>query len=279
MPNKTVIAQSPVSFGVDGRQTLMPLSALYFDADGALKAERWPGYAASKAVLDPYLDTLRARGVLTAGPAPAPSPALKIEAKYGGTASIVVGIRNVTPNANTPADSTADVTITETNTYELLTAATLKSRIGTAAGGGSSPGLVFVSSAGEPLLPKVMADTAMTAAAAGGPATLDVPKRGAAGTAFTLQSRDAGADATLTTVAISNVDAPGGTFTLVVKWTKLATGAKLNALKAAFAYSVNIEPPDGGFRTPSEGDVYLSGGADPVPARGAEKSTGIIPTS
>jgi hypothetical protein len=279
MPNKTVIAQSPVSFGVDGRQMLLPLSTLYFDAGGALKAERWPSYAANKATLDPYLDALRARGVLTAGPATAPNPALKVEAKHGGTASIVVIVANVAPNANTPADGTADVTVTETNTYELLTPGTLKSRVGTAAGGGSSPGLVFVSSAAEPLLPKVMAETAMAAVAAGGPATLEVPKRGAAGTAFSLQSRDAGADAILTTVAISSVDAPAGTFTLVVKWTKRVTVTKLSALKAAFAYSVSIEPPDGGIRTPSEGQQQLVGGADPVPARSAEKSTGIIPTS
>ena len=187
MPELPAVASSPLAFSsAEGKYFQVPLNAVYFDDNGALKADRWPLYVTHKKIVDPLLDTLRDAGVLTAGPEPPHKPAFSATAKTPGATGVLITIviANVNANAGNPPASTADVTVTETDTYTGLKPATLVATIGAAANGGTRPGLVFVNSVAAPVRPAAGAYP-MAAAALGSPATADIPKDGAAGTAFT----------------------------------------------------------------------------------------------
>lgn len=272
MPETPVVAQSPISFNVGGSHLMIPLSALYFNDQGKLKADRWPLYAANTATVDALLNRLSKGGVLRAGTKPATKPSFTATAVTAGTAvRIEIEISNSLADLLTPSNSKADFKTTETQTYTGLEPAKVKERIGTAAGGGKSPGLVFVSSAAAPDLPK-----AGNYPMVGDPAVVDVPKNAGAGTAFSLQSRAGGVSAALTAVEIKDVDAVGGKFTLISKWSKSSAGLAVSGLAAAIDYSVAITPPAGGYRAPVEGKINLAGGADAV-AVDAVKSSVIVP--
>jgi hypothetical protein len=265
MPELPAVASSPLAFSASGKYFLLPLNAVYFDAAGALKADRWPLYLTHKSIVDPLLESLRSAGVLAPGPEPPQKPAFTATAKTPGATgvTITIAIANVAPNAATPPSSTADVTVSETDTYTALQPATLVATIGAAANGGSRPGLVFVSSAGAPALPKA-GTYAMAAAAPGGPATADIPQDSGGGTAFTLETRDGGADAPLVSVEVKDVNAAQNSFTLVVTWTKVQNAVAMSGLAAAFAYAIDVQPPAGGFLAPAAGTTTLSGGSDAI---------------
>lgn len=177
MPGQ-VVANGPVAFSDgSGRAFSIPLSLLDFDANGAIRAERWPLYLAHQALLDVWLPYLQAQGVISEGEAAAPVEAMIITAKQAGAAgnTILLTIDNVRPN---PADNTIiifDATVTETSSYTGLTPATIKTVLGSVAGGGERPGLVFVSSAGDPQLPKEDSYP-LTGGGAGAASTVDIPK-------------------------------------------------------------------------------------------------------
>jgi hypothetical protein len=278
MPELPAVASSPIAFSsLDGKYFLLPLNAVYFDSTGTLKADRWPLYATHQAIVDPLLASLRNAGVLLPGPEPPHKPAFTATAKTPGASGVLItiDIANVAANAGTPPSSTADVTLKETDTYAALTPATLVQTIGSAANGGTRPGLVFVSSAGAPALPAAGV-YAMAAAAPGGPATADIPNNGAAGTAFTLQTRDGGADAPAVSVQIKDVNAAQGTFTLVVSWSKTQAALAMSGLAAAFAYVIDVQPPPGGFVAPAEGKTTLSGGSDAIAVNAVKASAVIV---
>jgi hypothetical protein len=266
MPELPAVASSPLAFSsTDGKYFLLPLNAIYFDDKGALKADRWPLYPTYKTIVDPLLDTLRTAGVLVPGPEPPHKPAFTATAKTPGATGVLITIdlAHVVANAGTPPASTADVTVAETDTYTALKPATLVQTIGSAANGGTRPGLVFVSSVAAPALPAAGVYP-LAAAAPGGPATADIPKNGAAGTAFTLQTRDGGADAILVSAQIKDVNVGQDTFTLVVTWKKTQNAIAMSGLAAAFAYGIAVQPPAGGFLAPAEGTTTLSGGSDAI---------------
>jgi|GEM_PF-5295550 len=265
MPETPVVAQSVISFNDSGKHLMIPLSALYFDANGALKADRWPLYATYQATVDPLLTRLLKDGTLRKGSTPAARPSFVATAVTPGATGVLIEIEisNVVPNSATPANSTADFKVTETDTYAGTEVGKLKDVVGTTANGGKRPGLVFVSSAGAPELPAA-GTYSMAAAAPGDPAKADIPKHSGGGTAFSLQTRANGADAVLTSVQIKDVDQANNKFTLVVKWTKTQSGQAMNGLGAALAYAVNVSAPAGGFLAPAPGKVVLTGGSDAV---------------
>ncbi len=266
MPELPAIAASPVPFSSsDGKYFLIPLNAIYFDANGALKADRWPLYATYKTIVDPLLAELLTEGVLLAGPEPPGKPAFSATAKTPGATGILVeiGVANVAPNQGNPPASTADVTVTEKDTYSGIASNKLVETVGNAANGGKRPGLVFVSSGNPPDLPQA-GTYAMAAANPGDPATVDIPKNGGGGNAFTLKTRDRGADAPKVSIDIKDVDATQNTFSLVASWTKTQNALAMSGLAGAFGYVVDIKPPNGGFLTPAEGKTTLSGGSDAI---------------
>ena len=249
---------------------MIPLSALYFDEAGGLKADRWPPYATYQALVDPLLARLRVAALLQPGPEPPIKPAFKAEAVTPGARGIriEVEIANVAPNAGDPSASTADFTIKEADTYEGVALSDLAAVLGSG-GGGTRRGLVFLAGAAPNQGPKA-GSYPMSAANPDDPARVDIPNEAEDATAFTLETRSGGPDAPLTTIDISDVDASNDTFTLEVTWTKTQNVA-MSALPAAFAHVLNITAPDGGFRAPAGGHTVLTGGSDavavdPVPA-------------
>jgi hypothetical protein len=269
MPELPVIASSPVAFSsADGKYFLIPLNAIYFDTNGVIKADRWPLYVTYKTIIDPVLTELVSDGAIVAGPEPPRKPAFTATAVTPGATGIgvTIDISTVVPNTATPPASTADFTVTETDTYTAIKPADLVDTIGKAANGGAHPGLVFVSSAGAPTLPKANVPGtpyAMAAAKANDPATVDIPDSGG-GTAFTLQTRAGGADAVLVTIDIKDVDSGKGVFTVVATWAKTQQAVAMSAVAAAFAYVLDIKPPASGFLAPAGGSIVLSGGSDAV---------------
>lgn len=260
MPETPVVAQSPVIFSTKGAHKMIPVTTLYFNDQGKLKADRWPGYAADAAVVDALLARLLNDGVLRKGDKPAPKPAFKATAVTGGAlVQIEIEIKNVVPDNATPPNSKADFTVTETETYLALDLATLKEKVGTSASNAKSPGLVFISSAGAPVLPK-----AAVYALAGDPAVKDIDKNAGGGAAFSVQSRAGGADAALTTVEIKDVDTGANTFTLIATWTKTAAATAVSAMGAQFPYVITVAAPAGGFLAPVAGKISLTGGSDPI---------------
>lgn len=278
MPELPAIASSPVAFSsVDGKYFLIPLNAIYFDTSGTLKADRWPLYATYKTIVDPLLGQLQNAGVLLAGPEPPHKPAFTATAKTPGASGILVtiDISNVTANSGNPSASTADVKVTETDTYADLAVNKLVETIGKVPNGGTRPGLVFVSSGTPPDLPKA-GTYAMAAANPGDPATVDIPKNAGAGTAFTLKTRADGADAPNVSIQIQNVDAVQNTFTLIATWTKSQNALAMSGLGAAFAYVVDIKAPASGFLAPAEGTTTLSGGSDAIAVDPVKASVVIL---
>src|ERR1041385_4687274 len=138
VPELPAVASSPIAFSSpDGSYFLLPLNDVYFDANGALKADRWPLYATYHGILDPFLATLQSEGVLRPGPEPPHKPAFTATAKTPGASGIrvTIDISNVIANAGNPPASTAKVIVTETDTYSGLKPDQLVDAIGNAANG------------------------------------------------------------------------------------------------------------------------------------------------
>jgi hypothetical protein len=265
-----------VLFNVNGTHLMIPLSAIYFDSNGVLKADLWPLFATYQASVVPLLQRLRDEGVLSPGQQAVAKPAFTATAITAGTvATLEITTANVVPDSATPANSKADFTVTETDLYTALEPATLKATLGETAGAGKRPGLVFVSSVAAPALPK-NGSYAAVAAAPGDPGAIKVPKNSGAGDAFELETRDVGADAILTSVDIKDTDAVAGKFTLVAKWSKTAPALAVSGVGAAFAYVITVTAPPDGFLAPGAGKVVLAGGADAIAVNPVKASATVL---
>ena len=275
MPDTPVVSQSPITLNVDGKHMMIPLSALYFDNSGTLKADRWPPYAANQGAVDALLARLQKQGSLKPGRQPAAKPAFTAVAITPGAGVLVeIEVSNVVPNKALPANSKADFKVKETDTYTAIEPGKLKDVIGIISGGGKRPGLVFVSSAGVPELPK-NGSYAMAAANAGDPGLAKIPKNNGQPDAFTLQTRSNGPDAVLTAIEIRDADVPSGKFTLIATWTKTSAAQLMSGLTGALGYALTVTPPDGGFLAPAEGKVTLSGGSDAIAIDAAKASATV----
>lgn len=272
-----VLANGPVTFTDDkGSQMAIPLPDLYFDATN-IKADKWPPYkdSASQAFkdsVDAWLQYLVRNGELVKDTQAVTGDAMLITAKSPGATgnSIKIVISNIRDDANVPPNKIFDVTVTETDSYSGLTPATIKDVIGTAAGTGTKPGLVFVSSAAAPALP-VAGDSPL----AGAPAKVKL-KQADASTAFEVQAKDADADGANTVVTIKNI--AGQSFDMVVVWNKTKTGIKASEMQTNFGYELAVAAPPSGttILTPAPGAIVLSGGAD---AQGPTKASVIVPAN
>lgn len=278
MSELPVVASSPVAFSsAELKYFLIPLSALYVDQSGVVKADRWPGYnALNSGIIAPLVAQLQSDGILVAGPAPQSKPAFSATAKTPGTTGVDVEITiaNVAANAGNPPASTADVTVTETDTYSGVAVDKLVDTIGSSANGGKRPGLVFVSSALPTGLPAA-GNYPMHAANPGDPATADIPLNAGGGNAFTLKTRDGGGDAPNVAIQIKDLDAVHNTYTLLARWTKIQNALAMTGLAAAFAFVVDIKAPSGGFLAPAESTTQLGGGSDAI-AIDAVKDSAVI---
>ncbi|HEX2039864.1 MAG TPA: hypothetical protein VHF47_09060 [Acidimicrobiales bacterium] len=270
MANTPAVLSAPIGF-VDsqGKEHLIPAAALSFDASNALQLAYGPLTGADLADATTFLEHLVSQGVIVAAAKPPPKVGLVITAKDPGSQTNNITL-SVTAVHDDPTDATTKLftaTVTETDTYTGLTPATLASVIGSTAGGGTRPGLVFVTTA-TPAAPKNGTYTL----GGTGPYTADVLKADNT-TAFTLEGKANDAEAKRTTVSVVN-DATGGTFTLTATWTKTATDIKVGDLAATFAYEITVAPAPGAaaLAVPAPGTVQLSGGSDAAAARPASAS-------
>lgn len=269
MANKPVVSSGPIEITDSlGKQVLIPLTALYFDSSGKIKAEQWPAYTANPALqapVDQWLAYLVKQGLITPGNIPAPKPAFQVEAKDPGSNgnTITVQISKVTADLVTPGNSTADVTVTETNTYSNLSPATILGVIGKVANTGSRPGLVFCST-----IPPAMPPAAISGNLAGSPPVFDV------GGAFTLQGKEDVPAAPLTTITIQDVDAGTQTFTLIATWTKTVKAVAMSALDTQFGYVIHVS----GAVTapPAAGTITLTGGADAMTVKATKAAATVL---
>jgi len=272
MPDKPVLGSAPVDItdASTGRLFSIPLSSLYFDGStGQIKADHWPEYGSGsgsfKKAVDGWLAYLVKQSLLVSGTAPPPQPAFSIKARDTGSTGnfVTVDFENITVDKNTPGNTTADVIVTETDNYTGLNAATVGNVIGTSAGGGSRPGLVFVAS-NNPTLPGAASGGKLQSAGAGKPFQFDF------GGAFTVQAKHDEAEAVNTQVDVKDIDTNAKTFTLTAVWQKKALGVKLSDLGTKFAYEIVVTPPAGGFAPPASGPVTLTGGSDAIAAAPAQ---------
>ena len=261
-----------------GKYSLIPLSALEFDAEGKLKSDKWPLSADFKGELEPYLKRLNAAEVIAKGPEPKAKPALCVSAVTPGSTGLVIEITftNVQPKKASPPSSTADVTVEEKHVYKNIALRKLVETIGNKANGGSRPGLVFVSGPVPSSMP-VDGEYALKSEQQNTSAKVDIPKRGG-GTAFWLEARSAGDDGKLIKTTISDVDTTTNTFTLTVNWAKSVKDKKISTLADEFAFVVTIKPPEDGYSAPPSDTFTLVGGADAVSAP-AVKSSATIPSA
>jgi len=262
-----VLTSGPIGFtdSRSGGQLSIPGSAIYFDNTGAVKADQWPLYVANQVIIDAWLPYLAQRGVILPAPTAPSAPAMVIKAKAPGSSGnfIQIGFSNIRPDPNHSGVDIFDVTVTETNTYTLLTPSTIKEILGTAPSTGKQPGLVYVSSAGDPKLPKAGEYTL-----SGDPATRDIDKNAGTDAAFTVNAKSSGDDGARTKVTIKDVDSNANTFTLVATWTKTVEGIEVKVVEINFAYELTVSPPEGSttLAVPAPGTITLSGGADTTSA-------------
>jgi hypothetical protein len=270
MTNVPVLGGSPVAFtDPNGNQREIPLSQLYFDSNG-INATGWKHYNDYKLIIVPWLAYLVAQNLLSRGPVPPGQPALVISARETGVAGNAVSVTfaNPTPNAD-PNLASVNATVAATQSWSGLTAESLAGVLGTGAGTGSQPGLVFLKA--PPPAAGTMPKAGAVSATGTGPVEFDIPKDGS-GTAFTLQPLFNGAhevdDTKLFTVTVGNIDTTNKSFSLMVSWTKSPTAAvSLHDLVSAsanpFAYLVSFAAPVGGLiGPPNAGTISLQGGVD-----------------
>lgn len=262
MAKTPVTGHGPIEFTDDGEQVVIPLSAFYLDNHGVLTSDSTLyTNAKSKAAVDAWLKQLQQDGMVKAAAVPPPAPAMVITAKAPGTAGNHISI--TFSNVDTGA-GTFDAEVQEQETYAGLTKDTVKGVLGAAPGGGTNPGLVFVSSAGA-AHPADGVYPVIVDPGGSGNYIADIGD-GAGGTAFTVQSRAVDAEATNTVVEIKDAANPAspGTFTLVATWKKpKAVGLQPGGLQGSFGYEITVAPPAGGqLGVPAEGTVALRGGAD-----------------
>src|SRR5260370_9938023 len=119
MSELPVIASSPVAFSTEKLDYfLIPLSALYVDQSGVVKADRWAHYLQYRGIIDPLVSQLQTDGILAAGPAPPRKPAVSATAHTPRPPRICVANTNPTlaAKASTPPASAPAVAVADAHT-------------------------------------------------------------------------------------------------------------------------------------------------------------------
>ena len=244
------LATGPISFlDANASQQEIPLSAIYFDADGP-NASSWPNYSKNTALIKALLAQLAAQGLLTPGTQTAPTPALSITATQNGPIGndIQVTFSNVTA-------TTMSVQVVATQVYPGLTTTTIETVLGTTAA--SAPGLVYVQSNNDQppatVWPAVPIGASLAVAQAAN----------SADTAFVLAPANAAEEANIT-ISVVPDPLPATTFSVTAIWQSSANGltpaALINGATNPFALFVSFTGPADG-PLPAPGTVALQGGA------------------
>lgn len=284
MGTTSVFANGPFEFtDANGNQVSIPLAALQFDSSGTLVVAKtgpnawapWAGYNSDEQTLIlSLLAQLAAQQLIIPAPAASPIAAMVFKAADPGSAgnNITVSIK-VTPSAD-PTLATFDITVTESDTYTGLSAATIEATLGTDVKPAPAPGLAVVVSGGTTTTRLPQAATVNLGG--GGPAAASnyTFNDATSKPVFTLRAKKNGADGDLTKVTIANVQTK--TFDLTVMWTKKSAGVTLGTLAASaanLAYEVTIQAPASGvYSVPADSSsspVPMTGGADGASAAAA----------
>jgi hypothetical protein len=254
MPIYQALGAGPIPF-VDGNQNQqeLPLSAVFFTANGLDASSSPLNTAANQAMLTGLLQQMAAQGYLAPGAAPIAAPSLTLTAVQPGPMGNSITV--VFSNPSTAA-GTVTMEVTATEVYTGLTPATLSDALGTSAA--TATGLLyFVSGSGQ--MPEAFSDTIGASFELAVPEAADITI-----TAFTLAAanQDSAADAEKVTVTVTPAaGASPTTFTLTASWTATATGITLQSLLTTnpFAYVVAISGQSGPL--PAAGSLTLKGGA------------------
>jgi len=288
-----VTGNGPLEFtNANGRQISIPLSALYFDQNGTLQVDSTWATASGLKPNAGVLGYAQSEGMITPAPAPPPFAAMIIKAADQGAGgnNIVVAISDTSP-ATDPTQTTFSITVTETDVYEGLTAATIESTLGSSTVSGST--LVPVKTGTSPGLVQVEAgsvDTsgfpnALTKASLNGdPAELAVDGEGSPAVVFTLLAKKAGADGATTVIDISpDTSSPPSssnpTFTLNANWSRMISdvtlGTLVSTIQSEFGYEITVSlPGSGAYSVPALASSTLSGGT-PGTSASATLFTGV----
>jgi len=284
MANLPAIGSGPLSVtDTNGAQHDIPLSLISFGANNVpVFSANVP--AAVQTVALPLLNALIGQKIIVPAASPPPMPVFTITAVEAGALGNTISITFSNP-VSTPANA-VDVTVSATQVYQGLTPTTLGAVIGTTSGGGSMPGLAFLSSSGTPGMPSASA-TPFTLQGAVYEAA--VPGISPAPSAFTLESFSTNADSVNLTATVSAVNTAASSFNLTIAWTKSAAAvplADLTQLNSDFGFLLSFSPPPAGappsgtpYALPAAGTIVLQGGADPTPATPAAPATKATATA
>jgi len=265
------LATGPISF-LDGNsaQQEIPLSAIYFDANGP-NASKWLSLGSNSgnaALVNALLAQLAAQNLLTPGTRTTPTPALTITAAEAGAIGNVI---QVTISNVSSAAGTMTVLVTATEVYPGLTTATIADALGTTAA--TANGLVYLQSNDN------QPPAAVNNQSLGAGLICTVPQAAnPADTAFVLAATDSGdaADAENIAITVAPDPLPATTFTLTASWSKTANDVTLAMLTTAatnpFGLLVTFTGPADG-PLPAPGTVTLQGGA------GATSSPAVAATA
>jgi hypothetical protein len=278
MANTPAVLNGPIEFtDSQGNGHLIIAGALSFDASNTLQVNLTGMPASTAAAATAFLKHLAAQGEIVPASLPPRGIGLVVTAKDPGAQSnnIALEVTDVRPDPADDSKQIFDATVTETDTWTGLTPESVGSVIGTSAGGGSTPGLVFLAGPAAPLAP---AAGTVAVAAAGSKFQADVKKQGdPSKTAMILQSKASDAEAANTAVTVT-LDSGGPAFTLIAKWTKSVSGIHADDLETSFAYEIKAAAPPGAaaLATPAAGTYQLSGGAD---ASGSKRASASVTSS
>jgi hypothetical protein len=262
-----------------GRQWSIPISAITFNQSQAALDSTWTAKLAqnpaanASAIATASLSYAAKEGYIAPAPTPSPFAAMVLQAATAGAAGNNISVQMTisdaiaSPPTDDPTLTQFSLTVTETDTYTGLTAATIQSQL-SGQGGLVQVAPGFIDTAGAP--------DATTGNLTGSPAQLQVMGTGSPALVFTLAAKKTGADGLATKVAITPDSSPPSsgqeTFTLVATWTKTASGITLGTLESTVAgqlgYEITVsKPSSGAYSVPAGGiTTTLSGGAPGVNA-------------
>lgn len=258
MSQLTAIGSGPIRyFTSTGKQILVPLTAVTFDSsDGSVAVSSDYTQIQGAEDLLSWVQRLVQLGEIRPSKATAKQVALLLQSAFPGSWG---NDARITVSYTSDTEFTLGVTVT--NTWEGLTAATVKSVLGTATVTGSRPGIVRLLDADTPTAPDAATSIPLTGGA-------DSPSPAASQatvspTAFHLQAWRTGTAGDKTTASIA---VTGSTFTLQAVWTNtvanVTTSNLLSTISSSFDHVLTASAPPGGVVAPQPGTFALGGGVD-----------------
>ena len=283
MANISALGGGPISF-VDayGKQYSIPLCFVsYASATGApVVASSWGGWTlpnanALQTNINGWLSMEATLGFILPAPVPPALPAFTITAVAQGSTGNDITIAFNSQNT----DGSLNVTVSTTQFYPGLNFTSgdpqnIETVLGTTAGGGSEPGLAFVSTPPAGATPLPTATTgAVGFSLVGADYVFDLP-----GTAAVLTASDDTTDAQHITATIGNIQSGPSTFDLTLSWSKTVTNVTPATLGSNFSYLISVAAPPAGFGAipPVPSSITLVGGADTSSSAAAKATATVI---